>query len=107
MVTGNLDLAARCLVHADKADDAGLYTTANVLWLAAQALKAEPMTPAEIRAARHQLGMTVKQFGHALGVQEQTARRWEIADDKTSHRQPSETVVRLIRVLLATSGKGA
>jgi DNA-binding transcriptional regulator YiaG len=107
MVTGRLDLAARCLVHADKADDAGLYTTANVLWLAAQALKAKPMTPAEVRAARHQLGMSVNAFASALGVQPQTARRWEIDTGKTSHRQPSETVVRLIRVLLATSGKGA
>ena len=65
------------------------------------------MTPAEIRTARHQLGMTVKQFGNALGVQEQTARRWEIDTGKTSNRTPSETAVRLIRVLLATSGKGA
>ncbi len=65
------------------------------------------MTPAEIRTARQSLGMTVKQFGHALGVQEQTARRWEIDAGKASNRTPSETVVRLIRVLLATSGKGA
>ncbi len=65
------------------------------------------MTPAEVRAARHQLGMTVKQFGAALGVQGQTARRWEIDAGKTSNRVPSEAVVRLIRVLLATSGKGA
>ncbi len=65
------------------------------------------MTPVEIRAARHQLGMSVKQFAAALGVQEQTARRWEIDAGKTSNRVPSETVVRLIRVLLATSGKGA
>lgn len=65
------------------------------------------MTPAEIRAARQSLGMTVKQFGHALGVQEQTARRWEIDAGKTSNRVPSETTLRLLRVLLATSGKGA
>ncbi len=65
------------------------------------------MTPAEIRVARHALGMTHREFGAALGVQEQTARRWEIEDGKRSHRRPSETVVRLIRVLLATSGKGA
>ena len=61
------------------------------------------MTPDEIRAARNALGMTHRQFGEALGVQEQTARRWEIASDKTSNRQPSETVARLIRVLLATN----
>lgn len=58
------------------------------------------MTPAEIRQARHQLGMTHRQFGAALGVQEQTARRWEIDTDKPSNRVPSETVVRLIHVLL-------
>lgn len=61
------------------------------------------MTPAEIRAARHALGMTHRQFGQALGVQEQTARRWEIATGKTSNRKPSETVERLIWVLLATN----
>lgn len=61
------------------------------------------MTPDEIRAARHALGMTHRQFGAALGVQEQTARRWEIATGKTSNRAPSGTVERLIRVLLATS----
>ena len=61
------------------------------------------MTPTEIRTARQSLGMTVKQFGTALGVQEQTARRWEIATGKTSNRVPSATVERLIRVLLATN----
>ncbi len=65
------------------------------------------MTPDQIRAARQSLGMTVKQFGHALGVQEQTARRWEIETGKASNRVPSETTLRLLRVLLATSGKGA
>jgi DNA-binding transcriptional regulator YiaG len=60
------------------------------------------MTPDQIRTARHALGMTHRQFGEALGVQEQTARRWEIAEGKTSNRVPSETVIRLIRVLLAT-----
>ena len=63
------------------------------------------MTPDEIRTARHSLGMTHRQFGHALGVQEQTARRWEIDAGKTSNRAPSETVLRLIRVLLATNPK--
>ena len=61
------------------------------------------MTPDEIRAARHALGMTGKQFAAALGVQTQTAHRWEMSLNKKSNRVPSETVVRLIRVLLATS----
>ena len=61
------------------------------------------LTPDDIRAARYALGMTHRQFGEALGVQEQTARRWEIASDKASNRQPSETVARLISVLLATN----
>lgn len=61
------------------------------------------MTPDEIRAARHALAMTHRQFGEALGVKEQTARRWEIAKGKASNRVPSETVLRLIRVLLATN----
>jgi hypothetical protein len=56
MVSGNLDLAARCLIHADKADDAGLYTTANVLWLAAQALKADSMIFPAIKAAAYAQG---------------------------------------------------
>ena len=60
------------------------------------------MTPTEIRAARHALGMTHRQFGAALGVQEQTARRWQTPETASQHRVPSETVVRLIRVLLAT-----
>lgn len=33
-------LIERCEIHANKADDAGLYTTANTLWLAARALRA-------------------------------------------------------------------
>ena len=61
------------------------------------------MTPDAIRAARQLLNMSHRQFGEALGVQEQTARRWEIASDKASNRQPSETVARLISVLLATN----
>ena len=65
------------------------------------------MTPEAIRTARQSLGLSVSQFAAALGVQPQTARRWEIDAGKTSNRTPSETVVRLIRVLLATSGKGA
>jgi DNA-binding transcriptional regulator YiaG len=65
------------------------------------------MTPAEIRAARRNLGMTHRQFGHALGVQEQTARRWEIAAGKTSHRKPSPQTVMLLRQMLAgQSGQG-
>lgn len=63
------------------------------------------MTPDKIRAARHALGMTHRQFGAALGVQEQTARRWEIATGKTSNRVPSATVERLIGVLLATQSR--
>ncbi len=96
MVSGHLDLAARCLVHADKADDAGLYTTANVLWLAAQALKAEPMTPAEIRAVRRQLGLSVTQFADALSVKPQTVRRWQ-----SGIREPSVQTVMLIERMVA------
>ena len=65
------------------------------------------MTPAEIRQARYSLGMTHRQFGAALGVQEQTARRWEIDASKTSNRVPSATVVRLIQVLLATNPRNS
>ena len=60
------------------------------------------MTPAEIRTARHALGMTHREFGAALGVQEQTARRWEIASGKTSHRTPSPQTVMLLRQMIAT-----
>jgi len=65
------------------------------------------MTPAEIRTARQQLGMSVKQFAAALGVQEQTARRWEIDAGKKSHRKPSPQTVMLLRQMLAAqSGQG-
>lgn len=30
-----IDIVQRCLIHARKMDDEGWYTTANVLWLAA------------------------------------------------------------------------
>jgi len=61
------------------------------------------MTPAEIRAARHQLGMTHREFGAALGVQGQTARRWEIDAGKKSNRKPSPQTVMLLRQMLATT----
>jgi len=65
------------------------------------------MTPAEIRTARHSLGMTVKQFGHALSVAPQTVRRWEMDADKKSHRTPSPQTVMLLRQMLAPqSGQG-
>jgi DNA-binding transcriptional regulator YiaG len=50
--------------------------------------------------------MTHLQFGAALGVKGQTAQRWEIDAGKPSHRAPSETVIRLLQVLLATSNVG-
>lgn len=65
------------------------------------------MTPAEVRAARHALGMTHRQFGAALGVQEQTARRWEIAEGKTSNRKPSPQTLTLLGQMVAKAQKAA
>jgi DNA-binding transcriptional regulator YiaG len=59
------------------------------------------MTPTEIRAARHQLGMTHRQLAVAIGVQKQTAQRWEIDAGKRSHRKPSPQTVMLLRQMLA------
>jgi DNA-binding transcriptional regulator YiaG len=59
------------------------------------------MTPTEIRAARHALGMTHRQLAVAIGVQQQTAQRWEIDAGKRSHRKPSTQTVMLLRQMLA------
>jgi DNA-binding transcriptional regulator YiaG len=56
------------------------------------------MTPAQSRNA---LGLSVNQFAAALGVSPVTVRRWEMSDDKPSHRKPGEATMTAIRLLLA------
>jgi DNA-binding transcriptional regulator YiaG len=57
------------------------------------------MTPTEIRALRHRLGMTVNQFAAALEVAPQTVRRWEMDECHRTSRRPSRHAVMLIERL--------
>lgn len=97
MVSDHLDLAARCLVHADKADDAGLYTTANVLWLASQALKErQAMTPAEVRAARAYMNLTQTELAALLRMGSdgrRTIRAWETEGGKWNISGPASVAI--------------
>lgn len=55
------------------------------------------MTPAELKSIRHQLGLTQRQLGEALGYNERdasTVRRWEYG-----HRTIPPVVALLLRYM--------
>jgi transcriptional regulator with XRE-family HTH domain len=58
------------------------------------------MTPAEFRAARTTLGVSVSRMGRVIGISPTHVRRMEMDDTAASHRPVTETVERLVRAYL-------
>ena len=65
--------------------------------MSADAERGGPMTPAEFRAARHELGLTLDQLGAILATNPRTVRRWE-KDDGT--RPPNPIACRVLEWML-------
>ena len=47
------------------------------------------MTPAELKSARHALGLSVRQMAQMLDTDEQTVRRMEMEPDRSTARPVS------------------
>lgn len=60
----------------------------------------ETMPPAEVAAARRQLGLTQEELGRMLCTDKQSVRRWEMSPDSSTARRPPRYAVRLIRAYL-------
>lgn len=58
------------------------------------------MTPAEIKAVRQWLGLTVSQLAVLLDTDPQTIRRMEQSETANTFRKPAPRMVRLIRAYL-------
>ena len=58
------------------------------------------MTPAELKEARHTLGLSVKQMATMIETDPQVVRRMEGREDAKTHRTPAPRMVRLIRAYL-------
>lgn len=58
------------------------------------------MTPDEIKAARHQLGLSLAQLADLLDTDPQTIRRLELDPEDSTARKPAPRMVRLIRAYL-------
>lgn len=59
------------------------------------------MTPEEIREARQSLGLTARQMGAMLDINDQaTYRTYEAHEGASRHRKPAARVVRLLRAYL-------
>lgn len=59
------------------------------------------MTPAEIKEARHKLGLSVADLARLLDTDAQTVRRMEQRGDASTFRKPAPRMVRLIEAYLA------
>lgn len=59
------------------------------------------MLPAEIKLARHKLGLSVADLARLLDTDAQTVRRMEQRDDASTFRKPAPRMVRLIEAYLA------
>ena len=55
------------------------------------------MTPAEFKAARHTLGLSVGEAADVLAIDPRTLRRWE---DDRAERPPHPTAARVMQWLL-------
>jgi len=53
-----------------------------------------------IKAARHRLGMSITEFAGLHRVAPQTVRRWEMAPDAQSYREPSGSALAFTQALL-------
>lgn len=58
------------------------------------------MTPAEIKAVRQWLGITVSQLAVLLDTDPQTIRRMEQSEAASTFRKPAPRMVRLLRAYL-------
>ncbi len=59
------------------------------------------MTYLKIKAARHDLGLSVREFGQMLDTDASTIRKMETAPDKSQHRKPAPRMARLITAYLS------
>ncbi len=67
----------RLEVLRSKLEDEGLYVRANTAWLAAEFIKAHTMTPEELIAYRHKLGISQQTLAERWGISKRTIIRWE------------------------------
>lgn len=58
------------------------------------------MTPAEIKEARHKLGLSVAKLAELLDTDPQTIRRMEQSETANTFRRPAPRMVRLISAYL-------
>ena len=58
------------------------------------------MLPAQIKQARHTLGLSVADLALLLDTDGQTVRRMEQSDDASTFRRPAPRMVRLIEAYL-------
>ena len=58
------------------------------------------MSPEEIRAARHTLGLKLREMAQLLDTDLQTVQRMEMSHDRSTHRSAAPRMVRLIRAYL-------
>lgn len=54
------------------------------------------MTPAEIKKARHAMGLSVADLARLLDTDPQTVRRMEQSEDANTFRRPAPRMVRLL-----------
>ena len=62
-------------------------------------------TPEGFKAARHKLGLSTRQLGDVMRADPTTVRRWEMSDDKTSHRTIPGPVAVLLDWLIGNKPK--
>ena len=58
------------------------------------------MTPAEIKHARHTLGLSVADLARLLDTDAQSIRRMEQSEGASTFRRPAPRMIRLIRAYL-------
>lgn len=60
------------------------------------------MTPEQIKQARHKLGLTARDMGRMLDINDQrTYRAYEAPTTAAMHRKPPARMLRLLRAYLA------
>lgn len=59
------------------------------------------MKPAELKEARHKLGLSVTDLARMLDTDPQTVRRMEQTEDANTFRRPAPRMVRLIAAYLS------
>ena len=59
------------------------------------------MTPAEIKEARHRLGLSVNQMATMIDTDPLSVRRMEGNPEAKTHRRPAPRMVRLIEAYLS------